>query len=143
MQTVFLFWLLGAIDGHAKNFSIFLREGGRFELTPVYDVMSAYPLAGKRQIEYRDMKMAMALHGKNTHYAWHEIMPRHWLSQSEKVQFPRSQMQQIMEEAADRLDSVIDSASADIPRGFPEAVADAVFTGMKRCRESVALNPEV
>ena len=63
-ELSFLFWLLGAIDGHAKNFSIFLHQGGRFELTPVYDVISAYPLAEKRQIEYRNLKMAMALRGK-------------------------------------------------------------------------------
>ena len=60
MKTVFLFWLLGAIDGHAKNFSIFLKPGGRFQLTPVYDVISAYPIAAKREIEYHDLKMAMA-----------------------------------------------------------------------------------
>ena len=60
METVFLFWLLGAIDGHAKNFGIFLKAGGRFQLTPLYDVLSAYPIADKKQIEYRDMKMAMA-----------------------------------------------------------------------------------
>ena len=138
MQSVFLFWLLGAIDGHAKNFSIFLRAGGRFELTPIYDVMSAYPLARKRQIEYRDMKMAMALHSKNVHYAWHEIMPRHWFSQSEKVHFPKSQMQQIMEEAADRLDSVIDTVGANMPADFPAAIADAIFADMKRCMESFA-----
>lgn len=28
-----LFWLIGATDGHAKNFSIFLRPGGRYGLT--------------------------------------------------------------------------------------------------------------
>ena len=138
MQSVFLFWLLGAIDGHAKNFSIFLRAGGRFDLTPIYDVMSAYPLARKRQVEYRDMKMAMALHSKNVHYAWHEIMPRHWFSQSEKVHFPRSQMQQIMEEAADRLDSVTDTVAANMPADFPAATADAIFAGMKRCMASFA-----
>lgn len=32
------FWLLAAIDGHAKNFSVFLHPGGGFELTPLYDV---------------------------------------------------------------------------------------------------------
>jgi len=42
LKTQFLFWLLGAIDGHAKNFSVFLMPGGRYSLTPVYDVMSAW-----------------------------------------------------------------------------------------------------
>ena len=141
MRTVFLFWLMGAVDGHAKNFSIFLREGGRFELTPVYDVMSAYPLAGKRQVEYRDLKMAMALHGRNVHYAWHEIMPRHWFSQSGKVDFPREQMQHIIDDVADRLDSVINTVTANIPQDFPGDIADAIFSGMRQCMARHSVTP--
>jgi len=38
-----LFWLIGATDGHAKNFSIFLAPGGRYRLTPFYDVLTAQP----------------------------------------------------------------------------------------------------
>ena len=41
LKSQIVFWLLGATDGHAKNFSIFLLPGGRFRLTPLYDVMSA------------------------------------------------------------------------------------------------------
>ena len=132
MRTVFLFWLLGAVDGHAKNFSIFLHQGGRFELTPVYDVISAYPLAEKRQIEYRNLKMAMALRGKNVHYAWHEIMLRHWFGHSAKVDFPRTQMQQIIDDVAARLDSVIETAAANIPADFPDDIAEPIFAGMRR-----------
>jgi serine/threonine-protein kinase HipA len=40
MRQNLLFWLLAAIDGHAKNFSIYLLSGGSFQLTPAYDVMS-------------------------------------------------------------------------------------------------------
>ena len=40
------FWLMAAIDGHAKNFSIQHRRGGRFSLTPLYDVLSAWPIIG-------------------------------------------------------------------------------------------------
>jgi serine/threonine-protein kinase HipA len=43
MKTQIVFWLLSAIDGHAKNFSVFLTPGG-YKLTPLYDVMSAAPL---------------------------------------------------------------------------------------------------
>jgi len=42
-----LFWMLRAIDGHAKNFSLFLNPGGRFQLTPLYDVLSAWPVIGR------------------------------------------------------------------------------------------------
>jgi serine/threonine protein kinase HipA of HipAB toxin-antitoxin module len=31
------------VDGHAKDFSIFLRRDG-YELTPFYDLLSAWPV---------------------------------------------------------------------------------------------------
>jgi hypothetical protein len=34
LKAQIMFWLLAATDGHAKNFSIALRPGGRFRLTP-------------------------------------------------------------------------------------------------------------
>jgi len=34
MKAQMVFWLLGVIDGHAKNFSVFLTPGG-FKLTPL------------------------------------------------------------------------------------------------------------
>lgn len=131
MRTVFLFWLLGAIDGHAKNFSIFLKPGGRFELTPVYDVISAYPLAKKRQIEIKKMKMAMALHGKNTHYRWSEMMPRHWTDESKKTDFPELEMRAVIGDACAQLDTVINDVSSRLPKDFPVDISTAIFTGMK------------
>lgn len=132
MKSVFLFWLLGAIDGHAKNFSIFLRQRGRFELTPLYDVISAYPLAEKHQIEYRDMKMAMALHGKNTHYKWHDIMPRHWFDESKKVNFPATEMQSIIDNAIGKVEKVVSTVSSRLPTDFPEHIALPIFNGIKK-----------
>lgn len=131
MQTVFLFWLLGAIDGHAKNFSIFLKQGGRFQLTPVYDVISAYPLAKKRQVESKKMNMAMALHGKNTHYAWHEIVRRHWFSQSKKVNFPETEMQAIIKQTINNLEAVIEDVSSRLPSNFPDDIVSPIFNGMR------------
>src|SRR3546814_14540742 len=45
MRANIVFWLLGAIDGHAKNFSLHLHPAGRFNMTPLYDVISAQPSA--------------------------------------------------------------------------------------------------
>ncbi len=130
MKTVFLFWLFGAIDGHAKNFSILLKQGGRFELTPVYDVISAYPIVEKRRMEYRDLKMAMAVHGKNTHYASYEIMPRHWFDESKKVDFPATEMQAIIDHTLSNIDSVISDVSSRLPTDFPNDIAGPVFDGI-------------
>lgn len=59
---------------------------GRHKHGPLYRALmdstdKAHPLIAKRQIEHRDARMAMALHGKNTHYAMHEIMPCHWFDE--------------------------------------------------------------
>lgn len=39
-----------ATDGHARNFSLFLWQGGRYQLTPFYDVLSAWPGMGGHQV---------------------------------------------------------------------------------------------
>jgi len=132
MKSVFLFWLLGGIDGHAKNFSIFLKQRGRFSLTPLYDVISAYPLAEKRQIEYQDMKMAMALHGVNTHYKWHGIMPRHWFNESWKVNFPETEMQAIIDDVLGNVENIISTVSSKLPKDFPEHITLPIFNGIRK-----------
>ena len=68
-----LFWLLAAIDGHAKNFSIFIEPMGRFRMTPLYDIMSAHPLLENKNLQEKKIKMAMALSGKNRHYHWYSM----------------------------------------------------------------------
>ncbi len=138
MLRVFLFWLLGAIDGHAKNFSLFLKAGGRFQLTPVYDVISAYPLVAKRQLEEPKLRMAMAIRGKNKHYRWQEILPRHWLEQAGQVRFAQSAMQAIMDEALERLDAVIESVAGQLPAGFPAEIAEPIFDGLLRAARNLA-----
>ncbi len=54
-------WLIGATDGHAKNFSVFIQAGGSYRLTPFYDIISAFPVLGGAGIHISDLKLAMAL----------------------------------------------------------------------------------
>jgi serine/threonine-protein kinase HipA len=67
--------LLGATDG--RGFNVFLQPGGRFRLTPLYDVMSVQPAfdAGQPTQEPDEARPAV---GDNRHYVLHEIMPRHF-----------------------------------------------------------------
>ncbi|MBF4254281.1 type II toxin-antitoxin system HipA family toxin, partial [Vibrio anguillarum] len=46
-------WLIGATDGHAKNFSIFIEADSTYRLTPFYDIMSAFPSSSGRGINTR------------------------------------------------------------------------------------------
>jgi serine/threonine-protein kinase HipA len=73
-----LFWLIGATNGQAKNFSIALTPGGFFTMTPLYDVLSVQPSFDGGQFQTKDMRLAMRV-GKGRHYRVSEITGRHFL----------------------------------------------------------------
>lgn len=82
-------WLIGATDGHAKNFSVFIQAGGSYRLTPFYDIISAFPVLGGTGIHISDLKLAMGLNaskGKKT--AIDKIYPRHFLATAKVLKFP-------------------------------------------------------
>lgn len=140
MTAQVLFWMLGAIDGHAKNFSIFLRPGNRFHLTPLYDVISVYPLAKAGQISMHKVKMAMAVLGKNRHYRWNSITRRHWLDTAKKCRYPEDEMKQIIEKCCDMAQECIDQAGADLPPGFSGQISASIFIGIHQARERLIKN---
>lgn len=131
MTQVFLFWVLGATDGHAKNFSIFLLPKGAFQLTPAYDIISAYPILKSK----KEISMAMAVSGKNRHRKWDGILQRHWLSTVKKCNFPESEMAQIVDRVIGDMDRVIDDVGSNLPNGFPDKVVTPIFDGMKSARD--------
>jgi len=132
-----VFWLLGATDGHAKNFSIFLLPGGRFRLTPLYDVMSAQPNVDAGQIRHNRMKLAMAV-GAKRHYVIDSIMPRHFLQTAAKCGVPSSLVQGIVDEIENNADRAIDATVKELSSGFPEEVASSIIEGIRRRRRLFA-----
>lgn len=137
MRANLIFWLLGAIDGHAKNFSIFLLPGGGFNLAPLYDVISAFPLVAQKQLDQRRLQMAMALIGKNRHYEWDKILYRHWLSTAKACHFSSAEMEAIIVETLGRIDQVIDEVSRQLPESFPYSVSGPIFDGMRAARDKL------
>lgn len=49
-QEQLALWLIGATDGHAENFSVFLHPGS-YALTPLYDSLTVQPSLDAHQIE--------------------------------------------------------------------------------------------
>lgn len=133
MAAQVLFWLLRAPDGHAKNFSIQLLPRGRFQLTRLYDVMSAYPVLGNgpNQWSPHEIKLAMALLGKNKHYAMHSIQRRHFNSTAQRVGFA-STAEPVIEEILARTPAAIAEVRADLPQDFSSRVADAILGGVEQ-----------
>ena len=130
-------WLLAATDGHAKNFSVFLQPGGRCRMTPVYDVMSIYPMLKAKQITLGTAKMAMAVTGKNRHYRWDGIHRRHWISTARACKFSENEAEAILEDCGSRIDDAIASVGAELPDGFPAQTADPIFTGLRKFRRRI------
>ncbi|WP_353171939.1 type II toxin-antitoxin system HipA family toxin [Paracandidimonas soli] len=133
MAAQVLFWLLRAPDGHAKNFSLRILPRGRFQLTHLYDVMSAYPVLGRGSNQWspREIKLAMALLGKNRHYEMHGIQRRHFNSTAKKVGYA-STAEPIIEDILARTPAAIAQVQAELPRGFSQRVADTILGGVEQ-----------
>jgi len=132
-RTQIIFWLLCAIDGHAKNVSIFLEPRGGYRLTPRYDVLSAYPVLGNGPgtLQEQKVKMAMALIGKNRHYRWSELQPRHFESTAKACGIEAAG-KSVIEEVIAMAPKVADQIASSLPQGFPERVAQPILDGLRR-----------
>jgi len=131
-KTQILFWLLAAIDGHGKNFSLFIEAGSAYRMTPLYDVLSAYPLFASGGIQEKKAKMAMALQGKNRHYHFAMMQPRHFISTARQVGFPLQRAIELMQEMAEQTKDVIRQVSVQLPKEFPAHIRTAIFDGMSQ-----------
>lgn len=131
-KTVMLFWMLCAIDGHAKNFSVFVDAGGSYRLTPRYDVLSAFPVLGKSKgkLSPHKVKMAMAVEGTSRHYLWHTIQLRHWEETARRCGIGAS-FGAIRDELVGTTAAAIAAASAELPKDFPESVSAPIFEGLR------------
>jgi hypothetical protein len=139
-KTQVLFYLIAAPDGHAKNYSLALVQKGLFHLTPLYDIMSAYPLFGKTSssLNPKKQKFAMAVYGKNIQYTWNSIARRHWIETGQKVedilqetisQFPLV-IEAMPEYLLDRA-PVQESTCLDSPPFFCIVFAHVVFSAVQ------------
>ncbi len=129
--TQLAFWLLAATDGHAKNFSIQHRRAGRFNLAPLYDVLSAWPIIGRgpNQLAYPRAKVAMAVRGQNPHHSLGEIEARHWRRLAASC---GSGVWERMTALVARVDAALQGVERRLPSDFPSNVWSRVSEGCRR-----------
>lgn len=133
MRVQVLFWLLGATDGHAKNFSIFIEQQDRYRLTPLYDILSAFPAISKKGLHEKDLRLAMSLTGSQGRKSeCRMIGPTHFLATAKTVGFSTDTMQHIMVQMAEMTDQVIDKVANELPEAFPPFISGPIFEGMRR-----------
>ncbi|MDO6408792.1 type II toxin-antitoxin system HipA family toxin [Pantoea phytobeneficialis] len=126
-------WLIGATDGHAKNFSVFIERGGSYRLTPFYDVISAYPVLGGTGLNIRDLKLAMGLKAtKGKKMEIDKIFPRHFIATAKAVNFDPNRMVDIIDFFIAQLPTAIHQVERILPADFPPRIADALFSNSLR-----------
>ena len=137
-----LFWMLAATDGHAKNFSIFHEAGGGYHMTPLYDVMSAWPVAGNGagKLSSQRLKLAMAVHGANTHYRIGEIQRRHWNQMARSCGLGLD-AEELIAELTDRTPAVIAKVESNLPAAFPQNISAPILAGLRRSAELLTKMP--
>lgn len=130
-----LFWMLSATDGHAKNFSLFLRPQGAFEMAPLYDVLSVYPMLGEGpgKLSVHRARMAMAVRSKNAHWQVNKILLRHWQAVGARygIVSPRGfGVDDLIEKAVQHTPAAVQLVQTQLPQGFPMEVAEPIFNGL-------------
>ena len=130
-KSQILFWLIGATDGHAKNFSIFLEPGGRFSLTPFYDVLSAQPAADRGQMAPPKFRLAMSA-GTNRHYRLSEVMGRHFAQTGKAAGLGADLMRGAILELLDQASNAVSQTRDAMPPDFAEEVHASIAAAIDR-----------
>jgi len=117
-----------------------LKREGRFHLTPIYDVMSVYPVLGhcRGVIPPEKLRIAMAVTGSSRHYEWTKITGRHWIETARRSGADAA-AESVLEEILASVDTAIDMVSFRIPAAFPESLAKCIFEGIRSCAHQLAM----
>lgn len=142
LKAQILFWLIGATDGHAKNFSIFLSPGGRYRLTPLYDVLTAQPSLDAGHVQRKQMKLAMSV-GTSRHYVINEVHGRHFLQTGVAAGLSKSLVQDAIDTMASLAEAALFKVETSLSKDFPEFIHISVKAAvMARLRTLSEVQPQ-
>ncbi len=131
LRAQLVFWLIGATDGHAKNFSIRLRPGGRFVLAPLYDVLSMQPILDKKQISKKSFKLAMSL-GENNRYQVETISYRHFEQTAALAGLNKDKLQSLCSELSNLVPVALKNLEGLIDDRISEELVTSLANGLRK-----------
>ncbi len=123
MQWVFFNYLIGNMDGHAKNLS-FIYQAKRIRLAPFYDMMCTDI--------YEDLsqKLAMQIGGENRP-EW--IMERHWKRFAEDLKINNAVLRERLSDFCLKVTNKIDSTYTDfINRYQRNSLLEGIISAIKK-----------
>lgn len=127
------YFLIGASDGHAKNFSLRLGHRGRFRLAPLYDILSLAPVVHVGRLQRKRYRLAMSIAG---HYGIDEIVPRHFESEGRAGGLPKDRPLQLLAEMVDRLGPALEQTKHAVGNQVPHSVSDPIENdALQRARQ--------
>ena len=130
LKSQIIFWLIGATDGHAKNFSIFLRPGGRFGMTPFYDVLTAQPTFDARQIPNNKYKLAMSA-GNSRKYQILNLGGRHIVETAKEAGLGPALIDKVLRDVMHMAEKAPEQALSMMPDGLAIATHASVTNAME------------
>ncbi len=142
LKAQLLFWMLAATDGHAKNFSIRILSQGRFQLTPLYDVLSIWPIMGEGsdKISWHNARLAMSVRGRNKHYLLKDIRRRHFNAMAAQSGLGET-AEPLIKDILAATPAVIASVQKNLPKGFPQQVLDSILQGLSKSAKQLEAMP--
>lgn len=127
-QTVF--WLIGATDGHAKNFSLFLTPGGRYRTTPLYDIMTAQPNFDAKHLPWREFRLAMAA-GDRRHFRMDDIPAYHFKESAKFAGIAEADVDGLFSALVHDADGALNRTVKAMPPDFPLEISDSVASSVR------------
>lgn len=119
------FFLIGASDGHAKNFSLRLGRRGRFSFAPLYDILSVAPIVRAGRLQRKRYRLAMSIDG---HYGIDEIVPRHFEAEGRAAGLPKGRVLELLQDITARLGPALERAMLVVDDQVPQSVSEPIAT---------------
>ena len=120
-----LFWLLGVTDGHAKNFSVFLRPQNSFTLTPLYDVLTLQPFYDNKQLQRQFFKLSMSV-GDRAQYQIPFISGDHFVATGRRAGLSKERATALIAGVREQSICALQTVENELPEDFPAYIHDSV-----------------
>ncbi len=125
LKAQIVYWMIGATDGHAKNFSIFHLPKNQYTLTPLYDVLSFLPNVALGNLERKNLKIAMSV-GKDREFALDKITISHFLETAREGRVSIRRLTSVIEELDNNAESAFERTVKALPKDFPAEVFEPI-----------------
>lgn len=127
-KSLVVYFVLGGIDGHAKNYSISYGKDGH-QMTPMYDVLSIFPALSEKDIKVGKFNMALSVGGRG-HYLVKKIARRHFLETAKMCQLSIEVANTVIDEVLECISSEVWNETQLSPL-FDKNIKNKIINGLK------------